>query len=174
MQWKDLHLKPTEITFCVSTEWTEVEVVTVQHVCLYIYFGFYTNTVIDAEIPPAVQNVWELLYAEAIRFWYITPCVCVYFPELQRVTAAHPKKHDILQQASIMGFPLLMLWFELESCKTSQPGVPLCHWKTRTVTISLSKESNLWSVFLICACPISQKHTFPFYSSKKTHKEAKH
>lgn len=176
-----------EITFCVSTEWTEDKVINVQHVCLFIYF--YRNILIEAEIPPAVQNVWKLLYADTIVFWYITPCVCVFmFP--RTIKGDWSSFWKTLHFKT--GPPYALVW--VESYETSQPGhsgsvkeKDCDHLSEQRIKPEVHQQkaherqglpwlgnTDLFSVFLMCALHISQKHTLPFYSSKRTHRKAKH
>ena len=129
--------QPTEITFCVSTAWSQSDKCAA---CLFIIF-LYTYILTEAEISPAVQNVWELLYAEAIIFWYITPCMCVFMlPRTTKGGCSSSQKTLCFKTWPHHRLPSALIWGE--SCENSQPGLPPGHWKTRAVTISLSKESN--------------------------------
>lgn len=70
-------------------------------------------------------------------FWYITPCVRgLLFRRTTEGEGTSPEKHSTLNQDPILGFLM-----EVES-QELLGQITLGHWKPRTVTSSLSKESD--------------------------------
>lgn len=159
---------------------------------MFIYYFLYTNILIEAEIPSAVQNVWELLYAEAIIFWCITPCVRVFvFPRTTKGDFSSSWKTLHFKTGPHHGLPNALIW--VESYETSQLGhfgslkdQDCDHLSEQTIKSEVHQQkaqerqglpwlgnTDLFSVFLICAPHISQKHTLPLYSSKGTCRKAK-
>lgn len=82
--------------------------------CLFIYLFFvlYKYTYWHWNSPCCAECLRAALCRGNNILIYNSVCVFLCFPELQRVTAAHPEKHYILKQDFIMGFPCLMLWFK--------------------------------------------------------------